>query len=641
MNLTALDWAIVAGMLLFTAAVVMSSRSYMRSVADFLAAGRTAGRYLISVSQGMAALGAITVVATFEMNYYAGLPMTWWGFMMTPVVVIITVTGWVVYRFRQSRALTMAQFFEMRYSRRFRIFAGALAFVSGVVNFGIFPAVGARFFIYFCGLPQEVNVAGFNIPAFPLTMAVLLSISLSFVFAGGQVAVIITDFVQGLFANVVFVALVLHFMRVFDWSQIAQALQSAPADASLINPFHTSKVEDFNLWYFLIGVYGAVYSTLSWQGTQGYNASAKSAHEAKMAGVLSNWRGFPQNMMLLFLPICAYTVLHHAALAEQAAQAEQVLSGMANKAVRSQLTVPMALLHFMPAGLLGAFVAVMLAALVSTDEAYLHSWGSIFIQDVLVPWRGKRLEAREHIRWLRLSILGVAVFSFFFSLLFKQSEYILLFFAITGAIYAGGSGAVIIGGLYWKRGTTAGAWSALITGATMAVAGIVLQQVIADFPINGQVCWFIAMVSSTVVYIVVSLLSGGRQYDMDRLLHRGRYRLAEEKPQPEAEVQRGWKVLGMGGEFTRGDRALYIATYCWTALWVAIFVAGTAYSLMHQVPDEWWLTFWRGYLLLGTAIAVVVTVWLGLGGIRDAREMLRRLAVLKRDARDDGTVEQH
>lgn len=82
----------------------------------------------------------------------------------------------------------------------------------------------------------------------------------------------------------------------------------------------------------------------------------------------------------------------------------------------------------MPAGLLGAFVAVMLAALVSTDEAYLHSWGSIFIQDVLVPWRCKRLEAQEHIRWLRLSILGLAVFSFLFSLLFKQSKYILLFF---------------------------------------------------------------------------------------------------------------------------------------------------------------------------------------------------------------------
>ncbi|MDZ7338751.1 MAG: sodium:solute symporter [candidate division KSB1 bacterium] len=640
MNLSLLDWFIVAGMVALTGAVVLTSRTHMRSVADFLAAGRTAGRYVISVSQGMAALGAITVVATFEMNYYAGLPMTWWGFMMTPVVVLITVTGWVVYRFRQTRALTMAQFFEMRYSRRFRIFAGTLAFVSGIINFGIFPAVGARFFIYFCGLPQSIHLAGLEISTLPLTMAVLLSLSLTFVFAGGQIAVIITDFVQGLFANVVFLVLVLYFMRVFDWAHIAQALQSAPADASLINPFHTTKVEHFNLWYFLIGVYGAVYSTLSWQGTQGYNASAKNAHEAKMAGVLSNWRGFPQNMMLLFLPICAYTVLHHGLFAEHAAQTEQVLSGIANKAVRSQLTVPMALLYFMPHGLLGAFVAVMLAALVSTDEAYLHSWGSIFVQDVLVPMRGRRLEPREHIKWLRMAILGVAVFSFFFSLLFKQSEYILLFFAITGAIYAGGSGAVIIGGLYWKRGTTAAAWAALITGSTVAVAGIVLQQLIADFPINGQVCWFIAMVSSTVVYILVSLLHRGEPFDMDRLLHRGRYRIAGEYTEVSAAPQRGWRVLGMGPEFTRGDRALYIATYAWSGLWVAVFVAGTIYNLTHQVPDSAWLAFWRGYLLLGTAIAMVVTVWLAVGGFRDAREMLHRLATMKRDLRDDGTVEQ-
>jgi len=30
---------------------------------------------------------------------------------------------------------------------------------------------------------------------------------------------------------------------------------------------------------------------------------------------------------------------------------------------------------------------------------------------------------------------------------------------------------VIIGGLYWKKGTTAAAWSALITGSIVAVGG--------------------------------------------------------------------------------------------------------------------------------------------------------------------------
>lgn len=52
----------------------------------------------------------------------------------------------------------MAQFFEIRYSRGFRIFAGFLAFVSGVVNYALFPAVGSRFMIYYCGFPDYFSI---------------------------------------------------------------------------------------------------------------------------------------------------------------------------------------------------------------------------------------------------------------------------------------------------------------------------------------------------------------------------------------------------------------------------------------------------------------------------------------------------
>ena len=118
---------------------------------------------------------------------------------------------------------------------------------------------------------------------------------------------------------------------------------------------------------------------------------------------------------------------------------------------------------------MGALTTVMLMATIGTHDSYLHSWGSIFIQDVIMPFRRKPFAPEQHLRVLRLSILGVCIFIFLFSMIFQQSEYIFLFFAITGAIFTGGSGAVIIGGLYWKRGTTAAAWSALITGSVIAV----------------------------------------------------------------------------------------------------------------------------------------------------------------------------
>ena len=97
MNMSWLDWALVGVSLVFMVSVVVLSKSYMRSVADFLSGGRTAGRYILCVSSGMAGVGTISIVGLFEMNYIAGFSMTWWNFTMGIVLLILTVSGWVVY----------------------------------------------------------------------------------------------------------------------------------------------------------------------------------------------------------------------------------------------------------------------------------------------------------------------------------------------------------------------------------------------------------------------------------------------------------------------------------------------------------------------------------------------------------------
>ncbi len=638
MNLAWFDWLIVVLVVTFMVSQVVSSRKRMQSVADFLAAGRTAGRYVLSLSQGMAALGAISIIGNIEMNYVAGFTMSWWGLTTAVVVLFITATGWVIYRFRQTRALTLAQFFEIRYSRKFRIFAGLLAFLSGIINFGIFPAVGARFFIYFCGLPQTISLLGFPISTFVLIMILLLAIALFFVFSGGQIAVIITDFIQGVFVNFVFIAIVLFLLHKFDWTHIYQALETAPKDASLINPFHTSHLKDFNFWYFLIGVIGIVYATMSWQGTQGYNASAQNAHEAKMAGMLSNWRNIPQTIFLLIIPIVAYTVLHHSDYSSIASTVNAALQGIPNKAIQSQVRVPLVLTQILPSGFLGAFVAVMLAAFISTHDTYLHSWGSIFIQDVIMPFRGKPFKPEQHIKILKLSILGVAVFIFFFSLLFRQNQYIFLFFAITGAIFAGGSGAVIIGGLYWKRGTTAAAWWAMIVGSTIAVGGIILHQINPNFPVNGQWFWGIAMAASTAIYIVISLLQGKPPFNMDKLLHRGVYAIPDETRIVQEEASKGLAILGFDREFSRGDKFIYIITYIWIFGWTLVFILGTIYNLTHNVSDEAWMHFWIINVWINVIVSIAVVLWFTIGGIVDLKSMRHRLDTLVRDSSDDGFV---
>lgn len=641
MNLTWFDWSIILVLFALMLGMVFLSKSLMKSVSDFLATGRTGGRYIISMFHGTAALGAITVVGALEQNFNAGFNSRWWEMPTAVILVAISVTGWVVYRFRQTRALTMAQFFEMRYSRAFRIFAGMLAFLSGIVNMIIFPAVSAKFFIYFCGIPEIGHIAGISI-TYILTTVVMVLVPLYFIFTGGHIAVMFTDFIQGVFVNIVFVVIVILLLIQVGWGDIGEAVKAAPSGKSLINPFDASEVQDFNPWFFFIGMFGLIYTKLSWQGNSSFNIAAKSAHEAKMADVLTNWRLVPQwGLFLMVVPIVAYTIFHHDNYKVIADNINSMLASFA-PADQSQLKVPMVLNYLLPVGLKGAFAAIMLAAAITCHNTYMHSWGSIFIQDVVMPIRQKAFEPKEHMKYLKLSILGVGIVIFILSILFQQTEKVFLFLNISGAIFVGGSGAVIIGGLYWKKGTTIAAWAAMITGAITASLNILLKQVVPDYPINGQWGWFMAMVLASVVYVLVSLLTSRKAFDLDKLLNRGKYASQSDIDCGSNEVIKGWKVLAPTKEFTLGDRIIYWVTTGWTAAWVVVFVIGTLfYFIVKPFTNDQWMSFWQVYTYLFLAASIIVTIWFTIGGIKNLFEMIHALKHNIRDHKDDGFVEKN
>ncbi len=640
MNLTWLDWGIVLILFALMVGMVFLSKSLLKSVSDFLATGRTGGRYIISMFHGTAALGAITVVGALEQNYAAGFNSRWWEMMTAIILVGMSVTGWVVYRYRQTRAMTMAQFFEMRYSRNFRIFAGFMAFGSGLVNMIIFPSVTARFFIHFCGIP-EIGMIGQYSGTFILVAGLMVAIPLFFILSGGHIAVMFTDFVQGVFVNIVFVVIVVLLVLQVDWGQIGEAVNGAPENASLVNPFKTSDVADFNIWFFFIGMFGLIYTKLAWQGNSSVSVAAKSAHEAKMADVLTNWRLIPQwGLFLVFVPVVAYTVLHHVDFVGVANAVNGSLAGVEGETLQSQLRVPMVLNQLLPIGIKGAFVAIMLAAAITSHNIYIHSFGSIFIQDCVLPIRGKAFKPEQHMKYLRYSILGVGITIFILSILFQQSEKVFLFMAVSASIFVGGSGAAIIGGLYWSKGSTTAAWSAMIAGALISGFGIIINSVVDDFFINGQWFWLIAMVSAGVIFVLVSMFGTKTKHNMDKLLHRGEYAMADEKGKVPDKPLKGWRVMAPTKEFTRGDKIIYTVTYGWTAAWTIVFIIGTIYNFTTDVSNEDWLKFWKIYTWIYLVTAIIVTIWFTIGGLKNLKEMIYALRTNLRDDSDSGFVEK-
>lgn len=650
MNMQLLDWSIVIGLLLIMVGAAIYTKQFSRSIADFLAANRCAGRYVLGVAEGIAGVGAISIIAMFEAYYEGGFSFAWWSLILFVVTIGVSMTGWVQYRYRQTRALTLAQFLEQRYSRNFRVFSGLLIFISGSINFGIFPAVGARFFQHFCGFAAKmwtIPGTGMEIDlVFAGIMLVLIGVALIFTFLGGQIAVIVTDFIQGSFFNILLCVVVAYLLFTFDWADIIASLQTRAAGESMIHPFHSTKTQDFNVWYYLIQAFGIFYCFMAWQGNQGYYASARNAHEARMGRVLGAWRDMTQRLLILIIPICAFAVMHHLKYADTAAEINSILGGVGDETMQDQLRTSVVLSQILPVGLVGSFVAVMLAAFISTHDTYLHSWGSIFVQDVILPFRKTRLEKGAHMRLLRLSIFGVAVFIFFFSLFFPQDSKVLMYFALTGTIWMGGAGAVIVGGLYWKKGTTGGAYASLGIGVVTALVGFFLPRfwpIWFDgqaFPINAQWLWLIAMVSSTIGYVAVSLINGHKDFNMDKLLNRGSYAVAEDNATKNDLPVRGWRaIMGMGPEFSPSDRVVFVIVTGWSVLWAIIFLLGTAYNLVVDVPESSWATFWKFYVWLILISGIITTIWFTIGGIFDVNHMFKRLREERVDEGDDGFVD--
>jgi hypothetical protein len=353
--------------------------------------------------------------------------------------------------------------------------------------------------------------------------------------------------------------------------------------------------------------------------------------------------------------------------------------------IYAQMRVPVAIREILPVGITGLFLAMMLFLMISTDTTYMHSWGSIVVQDFVVPLRKRAFKPKDQINALRLSITGVAVFAFLFSYYFAQIDFILMFFSITGAIWAG-AGVVITLGLYWRRGTTAGAITALIVGAVIAVSGIVAQKLWAShlypaiaaagmvenvgallhslsspfhpyvvwemdplkFPINSIELAFIANVTTVLLYVGISLLTCKTPFNMDRMLHRGVYRAkGEAEAIPERLTAKAFflrRILGIDHQYTRGDRILAWSVFLWSFGFgfVVCFIVPIVWNLISPLDVQWWSQyFFLKNLVVAAIVGVISTFWFGICGTRDLFRLFRELDMKEVDELDDGRVIGH
>ena len=576
-----------------------------------------------------------------------------------PLVMIMAVSGWAVYRFRETRAMTVPQYLEMRYSRGVRVLAGVVAWMAGMINFGIYPAVSAHFFIYFCGFPPYFMVAGLTVATMPVVMVAMMAVTLVFVFAGGHITVLSMDFLQGLFINIAAVLLVLTLTFTWlNWADVIQVLKQAPPNASLLDMTHTANVKDFNIWYFIIASIGMFYTRLSNFQGQAFDAAARTPHEGRMGNVLALIRWHTLCLFFMIGVLATQVALHHpkhASLARTIDATLNVLAVQHGSAVRGQMTVSTALALILPAGWRGLFLAVMVAAMLSSKSAFIHSFGSVFVQDVVMPFRSSPFAHKQHVLVLRAAIFGVTLFAVLFGWFYRQTESILMYFALSNTLWLAGSGAVLIGGLYWRRGTTQAAYAAMVLGAVLGIGGFALMQGWPawfghpfalrigrhDLSLNPQWWYLLTIGTCVIIYVAVSLATGhGRVFDLKTLLHREAEDRTGDPAAPGTKVALWKRLCGITPEFNRRDRLTVYFVFGWILFWFGACVIMIVRALTSSVSDDQWAAFWRIYLCALFGLLLITTVWLGAGGLRDLRDMFRLLRGEKLNEADDGFVKK-
>ena len=325
-----IDWLIVIIPTAMVMMLGMYSRKYVQGVADCLSAGRCAGRYVLSMGDVASALAVTGLIAYVEIHYKTGFAITFWNNIIAPLTIAMGLYGYCTYRFRETKAMSMGQFLELRYNRPFRIFAASLRTIAEMLTNAIGPAVTARFFIYFLGLPHAVNVFGITIPSFVLVLILCLILAMVVIWPAGRVSLIVTDCFQGLISYPIFVIFVFFILGEFSWSmQIAPIMANRIEGESFLNPYDINQLRDFNLFALVVTVTNNILNRASWIGND-TSSCGKSPHEQKMAGIIGSWRNGFGFLMCMIIAIGMITLMAHKDFASQA------------KAIRNELAAEVA-----------------------------------------------------------------------------------------------------------------------------------------------------------------------------------------------------------------------------------------------------------------------------------------------------------
>jgi SSS family solute:Na+ symporter len=448
-------------LLLYLAAVVGAGALVgggARSTRDFFFGGQRFAWWLIAASCVATLVGSYSFMKYSEAGFVYGLAssstyLNDWFWMP------LWMCGWlpIIY---YSRVESIPEYFVKRFGPGVRHIATGLILlylITGVsYNFFTLGVVGEQLF----GIPLFLGAAG---------VGVVVGAYVTF---GGQASVIMTDLVQGVFLLGVGIAIVaLAAIQVGGFTELWTAFPATHRGA--LPAFNTPPKYNFIGGFWNDAMVGGLAFYFFNQGMMLRFLSARSVNEGRKAAAA---------VILILMPLTAVAV----ASAGWVGQAMTHVIGPDGQALIDPATDPKAIftvvtkLLFTIPGSYGLVIAALIAALMSTVDTLINASAAIVVNDILRPLQPRASEDvyLRQARWASIAVCAIGLilvpaYSSFDSL-YEANAF------LKAAIPPPVAVAVLLGA-FWKRSTTAGVTTAMLTAITLTSLSFAWPQIVEPF----------------------------------------------------------------------------------------------------------------------------------------------------------------
>lgn len=486
-NFGGLDWGIVALFLIGITLAGLWTKRFLDHHEGYFIAGRKVRGYLGVASIIASEMGLVTVMYSSQKGFTGGFAAFHIALVAAVVALVVGVTGFIVVPLRKTGVMTIPEYYEQRYGKGARVVGGAILSLSGILNMGMFLKADSLFVTSVMGLQSDL--------ALKIAMTLLLVLVLLYTALGGMISVLVTDFLQFVIMAVALVAISVILMGQLSWGQLVQGVQTIKGEAGF-NPFSQ---QGFGAPYVIWMTFMGLIACSVWQTSVVRASSAEDIAAVKKTFTWGSIGFLIRFMIPYFWGIVALVYLfgkpEYAAFLDPKAKSELTLRAM-----------PVALAQLLPTGILGVLTAGMLAAAMSTYNTYLHSWSMVLARDVLGPLYGDRLTERKKISMTQVFMVLVGIFLLVWGLWYPLGEDLWDYMAVTGAIYFTGAFAALVGGLYWKKASLAGAYGAFACGGFAFLGLKPVQKLLGvDWPseivgLSGVALGWIVMVGLSLLF---------------------------------------------------------------------------------------------------------------------------------------------